>query len=87
VSTVRGHSGIYTQRTARKSYRCDGPHDTYFAKETINPGEVYFRASLPPGGEFGYMGWSTMRLCWTCAPSELTSTARVARIARGEVTA
>lgn len=35
MSTVRGHSSIYTKRTARKQYPCDGPHDTYFAPDVI----------------------------------------------------
>lgn len=86
MSTVRGHACIYTRCTARKRYRCDHEmHTTWASPEWIEPGDVYFRAALPPGSEFGYERWMTMRLCWGCAPVELTSTAMVARIARGEV--
>ena len=72
MSTVAHDPAIYTLRHARKTYTCDGPHDTYAADPLIRPGTPYFRASLPPWGDIGYGHWQTARLCWTCAPYELT---------------
>lgn len=72
MATVRGSSSIYTRRVARRQYRCDGPHDTYAASDQIMPGDVYWRSSMPPHSEFGNLGWWTHRLCFGCAPVELT---------------
>ena len=69
MATVLGHPGIFTQHVARKDYHCDGPHDTYF------------RSALPPHSEIGNTGWWLHRLCWTCAPVELTTSVRPARVA------
>lgn len=79
MSTVFGQLGIFTQRTARRDYLCDGPHDTYAADPVIHKGDAYFRSALPPHSEIGNREWWTHRLCWTCAPVELTTTARGAR--------
>jgi hypothetical protein len=76
MTRVLGHVSIYTQHAARKDYSCDGPHDTYAADPVIHKGDTYFRAALPPHSEIGNAEWWTMRLCWTCAPVELTTTAR-----------
>ena len=76
MATVRGYEGIYTRRTARRDYRCDGPHGTYAADPIIHAGDDYFRAALPPHSDLGNLGWWTQRLCWTCAPVDLTTTVR-----------
>lgn len=75
MSTVRGHVSIYTLRKARKRYRCDHDgHHSWASPLYIEPGDDYFRASLPPHSEIGNEHWWTMRLCWGCAPVELTTT-------------
>jgi hypothetical protein len=53
-------------RTARRQHRCETR--SHACVGAIQPGDRYVYASLPPGGEMGYLGWSHMA---SCAPCEI----------------
>lgn len=72
MATVRGQLGIFTKAKARKPYRCHGWNCKADARNTIQPGDTYFRSALPPHSEIGNETWWLARLCVLCAPNELT---------------
>lgn len=57
-------SGLTVIRTARKSRHCDTR--SHACVDTIEPGQRYVYASLPPGGEFGWTKWAHAATCSAC---------------------
>ncbi|GIJ10752.1 hypothetical protein ACFFMR_18980 [Micromonospora andamanensis] len=57
---------IRTIRTARKPHRCDT--DTgHRCRTTIQPGQRYLIAAMPPNSELGNTGWWVVKICQPCA--------------------
>lgn len=58
-------SGFAVIRTARKPHHCDTR--SYACVGTIQPGQRYVYAALPPYGEFGGPTWRHEATCSACA--------------------
>ncbi|WP_431892699.1 hypothetical protein [Micromonospora haikouensis] len=57
---------IRTIRTARKQHTCEADTGTR-CRTTIEPGDRYLLASLPPNSEMGNPDWWRMKICRGCA--------------------
>ncbi|MEU5945115.1 hypothetical protein ABZ793_06080 [Micromonospora sp. NPDC047465] len=56
---------IRIARTARKTHRCGS--ETGKCHTTIQPGDRYLLASLPPDSEMGNTDWWHLKVCRGCA--------------------
>ncbi|MEU4777490.1 hypothetical protein [Micromonospora sp. NPDC023633] len=59
-------SEIRTVHTARKTHHCESDTGTR-CRTTIQPGDRYLLAALPPNGELGNTTWWRMKICEPCA--------------------
>ncbi|WP_233514797.1 hypothetical protein [Micromonospora sp. LHW51205] len=79
---------IRTIRTARKPHDCQAQP----CENTIQPGEQYLYAEMPPGDEYiGNTAWERMKVCQPCAErwgqsmAEQVTPRRARRSRRGQI--
>lgn len=59
-------TALTRRHRARRRYLCNG-NATWQCTDTIEPGDEYWRSTLPPSNDMYPGVWLSMRLCWQCA--------------------